>query len=67
MFIHGTIPNRNGKYRFNTKTKDVEFELWEAGEHGHTSPYWHRMGEGWKGLFIAGYPTEKQIADRLEF
>ena len=67
MFIHGTIPNRSGKYRLNTKTNDVEFELWKAGEHGYKKPYWHRLGDGWRCLFVAGYPTEKMKADRLEF
>ena len=67
MFIHGTIPGRNGKYRLNTKTNKVEFELWKAGEHRHKKPYWCRMGGGWANLFVPGYPTEKMKADRLEF
>ncbi|MBL4795831.1 MAG: hypothetical protein JKY50_00300 [Oleispira sp.] len=67
MFIHGTIPGRDGKYRLNPKSGDVEFELWEAGEHGHTNPYWHIMGPGWKKLFVAGYPAEQQKSERLEF
>ena len=58
---------RDGKYRLNTKTGDLEFELWEAGEQGHKNPFWHRMGGGWIEGFIAGYPTEKIKADRLEF
>ena len=67
MLVHGTIPGRSGKYRINTKTGECEFELWEAGEQGHTVPFWHRMGDGWINHFIEGYPTELQKADRLEF
>lgn len=67
MFTHGTIPGESGKYRLNKKTGDVEFELWAAGEQGHKAPYWHRMGSGWSSLFVAGYPSEIQKADRLEF
>jgi hypothetical protein len=67
MFVHGTIPGKGGKYRLNTKSGDVEFELWKAGEHGHKVPFWHRMGDGWKERFIAGYPTEQQKSERLEF
>ena len=67
MFTHGTIPGREGKYRLNSKTGDVEFELWESGEHNHNKPFWHRMGSGWKDSFVAVYPTEQQNAERLEF
>ena len=67
MITHGTIANRDGKYRFNSKINDVEFVLWEAGEQGHKTPYWHQMGSGWKEQFTSGYPTEIQKSDRLEF
>ena len=67
MYIHGTISGSDGKYRVNTKTKELEFILWETGEQGHTSPYWHRTGSGWINSFTPGYPTEIQKADRLEF
>ena len=59
MYIHGTIKGRWGKYRLNTKTNRVEFELWEANQEGHNKPYWHEMGSGWDDGFVAGYPTEK--------
>lgn len=72
MYTHGQIimPSgepRLGSYRINNKTKNVEFVLWRTGEQGHKSPYWHPTGLGWSELFVAGYPSEQQKAERLEF
>ena len=67
MYEHGTIPGRDGKYRLNKKTKELEFELWQEGYHGHKEPYWHVMGAGWIKRFVTGYPTEIQKSNRLEF
>ena len=68
-YTHGTIPTRDGRYRLNNKTNEVEFVLWEFGDHSHSlpKPFWHRMGNGWADQFVPGYPTEQQQADRLEF
>jgi len=66
-YTHGTIPGRQGRYRVNNKNNDCEFVLWDAGEHGHKKPFWHRMGDGWIDKFVKGYPTEQQKAERLEF
>jgi hypothetical protein len=66
--IYGTIKGRGDTcYRLNTKTKMCEFILWRAGEHNHKVDYWHSMGIGWEQSFVAGYPTEVQKSDRLEF
>ena len=67
MYEHGTIPGRKGKYRINSKTKELEFELWPEGCHNHKEPYWHVMGSGWIKRFVTGYPTEIQKSNRLEF
>lgn len=71
-YTHGQIikPNgepRSGRYRKVEKSGDVEFVLWEAGEHGHKTPFWHRMGSGWSESFIKGYPSELEASNRLEF
>lgn len=66
-YIHGTVIGKKGRFRLNTKTGDVEFVLWDSGQHGHKKPFWHRMGSGWVELFVGGYPTEQQKAERLEF
>ena len=64
-YIYGVI--RNKLARINQSNGDAEFILWRGGEQGHKIDFWHRFGIGWKQVFIAGYPTEIQHADRLEF
>jgi hypothetical protein len=65
-YKYGTIKGKAGCKRINPKTNDCEFILWSAGKHGHQNDYWHRMGDGWKGEFIEGCPTELQKSNRLE-
>lgn len=71
-YTHGQIikPNcepRSGRYRKNDNNGEVEFVLWDEGEHRHTKPYWHRMGDGWGDHFVAVYPSELEVSNRLEF
>ena len=71
-YTHGQIimsngEPRTGRYRKNNKNNDIEFVLWDEGEHGHKKPYWHRMGDGWSESFIAVYPCELEVSNRLEF
>lgn len=43
--------------RRHRRTGEVQFVLWHAGEQGHTSDFWHRMGDGWAEYFIADIDT----------
>ena len=70
-YTHGQIimPSgepRGGRYRRNNSNGDIEFVLWES-EKGREKPFWHRMGDGWSDSFIAVYPSELEVSNRLEF
>ena len=47
---HGTISN-GSKARRHTKTGEVQFLLWKAGEQGHKDGFWHKVGSGWEETF----------------
>lgn len=56
IYRYGYIVIGGVKYRrvrLNTRTGDVEFILWEAGQHGHKEDFWYRMGDGWVTKFVA--------------
>jgi hypothetical protein len=48
----GALRSRRHRY-----TGEVQFILWHAGEQGHTTDYWHRMGDGWANYFIPDIDT----------
>ena len=53
---YGTIANSPA--RRHRKTGEVQLILWKAGEQGHATDYWHRMGAGWEEYFIPGIDTD---------
>lgn len=44
VYEYGSCSNRPA--RRNRITGDVEFVLWNAGQHEHVTDFWHRFGDG---------------------
>ena len=45
------------RVRRNRHTGEVQFILWKAGEQGHVTDCWYRIGDGWANYFIPDIDT----------
>lgn len=54
-YIYGTCLHSETNSRFRarkTKSGDIEFVMWKAGEQGHTEDYWLKIDDRFKKTFI---------------
>ncbi len=53
-YSYGYVFKRDGskmRARLDKSKSNIEFILWQAGQQGHKTNYWHRFGDGWITLF----------------
>ena len=42
-YEYGSREGKDGVYRRNLKTGEIQFILWKAGQHNHNVEFWHRI------------------------